>query len=110
MVKTATTPQDLEEQHNVDGVHPGRSVAFGIFSEKIGTEEVVIIAETDTKKPLEKSRIANLIRSVVTRVLQSLYVTFILSIKGWIIKTSSGKTARAANREKFIKETDLQFD
>ncbi len=104
-------PQDLEElTYNVDGVHPGRSVAFGIFSEKIGTEEVVIIAETDTKKPLEKSRIANLIRSVVTRGSAITLRHVHLVNKGWIIKTSSGKTARAANREKFIKETDLQFD
>jgi acyl-CoA synthetase (AMP-forming)/AMP-acid ligase II len=39
-------PQDLESlTYEVPGVHAGRSVAFGVFDETQGTEEVVIIAE-----------------------------------------------------------------
>jgi hypothetical protein len=30
--------------------------------------------------------------------------------EGWIVKTSSGKTARLANRDKFIEETGFQTD
>ena len=104
-------PQDLEDlTFEVDEVHPGRSVAFGIFSEKKGTEEVVIVAETDRNKHLEKLRIAKEIRSVVTRGSAIALRHVHLVNKGWIIKTSSGKTARAANREKFLRETDFQFD
>ncbi len=43
-------PQDLETlAMEVDGVHPGRVVAFGVFNEEAGTEEVVIVAEVDTR-------------------------------------------------------------
>ncbi|MBK8823790.1 MAG: AMP-binding protein [Anaerolineales bacterium] len=43
-------PQDLEMlSYEVPGVHAGRSVAFGLFDEEQGTEEVVIIAEADSE-------------------------------------------------------------
>src|SRR5215213_726875 len=39
-------PQDLESlTYEVPGVHAGRSVAFGLFNDIQGTEEVVIISE-----------------------------------------------------------------
>ena len=42
-------PQDLENlASEVEGIHPGRVVAFGIPNEITGTEDVVIIAEVDT--------------------------------------------------------------
>ena len=41
-------PGDLERlAMEVKGVHPGRVVAFGIYNETTGTEEVVIVAEAD---------------------------------------------------------------
>ena len=40
-------PQDLERlAGEVDGIYPGRVVAFGVFNEAGGTEDVVILAET----------------------------------------------------------------
>ena len=101
-------PQDLERlAFDVPGVHPGRVVAFGIFSREMGTEQVVMVAETDTDSELERNRIAQEIRKVVAHgsaiVLKKVYIVE----KGWIIKTSSGKTARASNRDKFIKETSF---
>ncbi|MCB2210245.1 AMP-binding protein [bacterium] len=99
-------PQDLERIANtVPGVHPGRAVAFGIFSRKMGTEQVVIVAEVDSDEEDERKQIANDIRKTVTQesavALRHVHVVD----EGWIIKTSSGKTARLANRDKFIKET-----
>ena len=42
-------PQDIEQlAMQVPGVHPGRVVAFGIFNEDLGTEDVVLVAEVDT--------------------------------------------------------------
>jgi hypothetical protein len=51
----------------VAGVHSGRSVAFGIFDEMQGTEEVVIISEVDSEDPNEHQQIADAIREHVTR-------------------------------------------
>ena len=42
-------PQDLETlASEVPGVHPGRVVAFGVFDDELGTEDVVVVAEADT--------------------------------------------------------------
>jgi acyl-CoA synthetase (AMP-forming)/AMP-acid ligase II len=104
-------PQDLERiAMTVPGVHPGRAVAFGIFSKRMGTEQVVIVAEVDTNDPDEKQHIANEIRQAVTQGTAVALRHVHLVEENWIIKTSSGKTARLANREKFIKETDFITD
>ncbi|MGD8815376.1 MAG: AMP-binding protein, partial [Anaerolineales bacterium] len=61
-------PQDLESlAGDVQDVHPGRVVAFGVFSEQVGSEEVVVIAETDVEGDEERKRIANQIRQSVTK-------------------------------------------
>ena len=98
-------PQDLEAlTYEVAGVHSGRSVAFGLFDEMQGTEDVVIIAEVDSEDPNEHQRIADTIRQHVTR--NSAIVLRYVKVVGpkWILKTSSGKTARSANKEKFLME------
>lgn len=98
-------PQDLEAlAGEVPGVHPGRVVAFGIFDESLGTEEVAIVAEVDTPDPIEREQIAEAIRLHVTRN-SAIAVRYVRVVDAkWLIKTSSGKIARAANREKFLRE------
>ena len=100
-------PQDLESlTYEVRGVHAGRSVAFGMFDEAQGTEEVVIIAEGDSDDQGEQQEIADAIRLHVTK--NSAIALRHVKVVGpkWILKTSSGKTARAANKEKFLKELE----
>jgi acyl-CoA synthetase (AMP-forming)/AMP-acid ligase II len=100
-------PQDLEMlTHEVPGVHAGRSVAFGMFDEAQGTEEVVIIAEVDSENNEEQQKIADAIRLHVTKN-SSIALRYVKVVgPKWILKTSSGKTARSANKEKFIKELE----
>ncbi len=98
-------PQDLELlSYEVPGVHAGRASAFGVFNEATGTEDVVLVAEVDSDDPAERQKIADGIRAAVTRgsavALRYVHVVG----KHWLVKTSSGKTARSANREKFLKE------
>ena len=98
-------PQDLEAlTSEVPGVHPGRTVAFGMYDEEAGTEEVVIIAEVDSEEPSEQEVIADAILKHVTK--SSAIALRHVRVVGekWIVKTSSGKTARSANKEKFLKE------
>jgi len=98
-------PQDLESlTYEVPGVHGGRSVAFGMFDEIQGTEDVVIIAEVDSEDATEQQKIADAIRLHVTKN-SAIALRYVKVVDPkWIIKTSSGKTARSANKEKFIKE------
>jgi fatty-acyl-CoA synthase len=102
-------PQDLERlAGEVEGVHPGRVAAFGVFNDQIGTEEVVIVAEADldasASSQVDKESIAAEIRKKVTRG-SDVALRFVQIVdRNWLIKTSSGKVARAANRDKYIAE------
>jgi acyl-CoA synthetase (AMP-forming)/AMP-acid ligase II len=108
-------PQDLEAlAGEVPGVHPGRVVAFGVHDEASGTEDVVIIAEADTPGPLSpggadpgSQQIADEIRQRVTRG-SDIALRFVKLVeRGWLLKTSSGKVARSANKEKYLNSLDL---
>jgi fatty-acyl-CoA synthase len=98
-------PQDLEAlSYEVPGVHAGRSVAFGMFDEAQGTEEVVMIAEVDSEDVEQQQIVADALRLHVTK--NSAIALRHVKVVGpkWIVKTSSGKTARSANKEKFLQE------
>ena len=102
-------PQDIEAiACEVPGVHPGRVVAFGVFNERSGTEEVVLIAEVDGfQGDSEQAAIADQIRAHVTQH-SAIALRYVQVVEAqWIMKTSSGKVARSANREKFLAETNL---
>ncbi len=100
-------PQDLESlSYEVAGVHAGRSVAFGLFDEEQGTEDVVIIAEVDSEDPAEQQKVADAIRLHVTKN-SAIALRYVKVVDPkWILKTSSGKTARSANKEKFLREIE----
>ena len=98
-------PQDLELlAYEVPGVHAGRASAFGVFNEAAGTEDVVMVAEVDTEAPADLQNIADAIRTTVARG-SAVVLRYIHLVRHpWLVKTSSGKTARSANREKFLSE------
>ena len=99
-------PQDLEKvAMEVEGVHPGRVTAFGVFDEQKGTEDVVIVAEVDSNDAGIREAIAEQIRKAVTRGTAVALRNVYLVGAGWMIKTSSGKNARLANREKYLNES-----
>ena len=96
-------PQDLEElAREVPGVHPGRVVAFGVFNESIGTEEVAIVAETDEPDEAERRNIRAAIREKVNTGSDVILRYVEVVDRQWLIKTSSGKISRKANREKYL--------
>jgi fatty-acyl-CoA synthase len=105
-------PQDLERlAGEVPGIHPGRVVAFGVFNEQIGTEEVVLIAEAENTAPDtaladQAQALADQVRGHITRSsdIALRYVKIVQ--RGWLLKTSSGKVARNANREKYLESLD----
>ena len=93
-------PMDLEElAMEVPGVHAGRVVAFGVFNETAGTEDVVIVAEVDTDDAAQREQIADAVRQTVTRGSAVALRYVHLVDKKWLIKTSSGKNARLAGNQ-----------
>ena len=96
-------PQDLEElAGQASGVHPGRVVAFGVFNDQMGTEDVVVVAEAGLADEGERRRIADDIRGRINRG-SDVVLRYVKIVEPrWLLKTSSGKIARAANREKYL--------
>lgn len=95
-------PRDIEMLvSGVDGVHPGRVVAFGVPNPERGTEDLAVIAEIDVPDG-EKGQIAADIRRTISKGTDVAVRYIELVPRGWLVKTSSGKVARSANREKFI--------
>jgi fatty-acyl-CoA synthase len=100
-------PQDLENlASDVPGVHPGRVVAFGIENDETGTEDVVLVAELDSDEASDQKRdeMAEEIRQRVNTG-SDIALRYVRIVEhGWLLKTSSGKIARRANREKYLAE------
>ncbi len=98
-------PQDIEAIVNtVAGVHAGRAVAFGVPDEREGTELIAVVAEVETDNPDERKAITQAIRQTVVQS-STVTVNFVQLVDAkWLIKTSSGKIARAANRDKWLAE------
>lgn len=99
-------PADIEAVINqVTGVRPGRVVVFGVVDEREGTELVAAVAEVITEHEEERRAISRAIRQAVAR--QSSVTLSYIHLVGskWLLKTSSGKIARGANRDKWLRET-----
>lgn len=98
-------PQDIENIAGfVPGVHPGRVAAFGIYNAELGTEDAVVVAEVDEMDIHKKQTIVDEMREQVNKNSAVSLKYIILVERGWLLKTSSGKVSRSANRKKFLEE------
>lgn len=95
-------PQDVEEVvSRLPGVIPGRVVAFALFNETSQSEMMVVLAESEDPG---KSETIITIRQTVLAMLQVSNFQVHLLQPRWLIKSSSGKLSRQANREKWLSE------
>ncbi len=96
-------PQEIEEvASTVEGIRKGCVVAFGIARPALGTEELVVVAETRTSRPAAREALQ---AKVIERVATAIGVppdTVVLARPGAVLKTSSGKIRRAATRERYV--------
>jgi len=97
-------PQDLESIANsVEGIYPGRAVAFGIVDPRMGTEGVVMVCELKTDTDDERVyEIEHELRAQISKSTEIALSDIRLVEHRWVIKTSSGKIARADNRKKYL--------
>jgi acyl-CoA synthetase (AMP-forming)/AMP-acid ligase II len=97
-------PQDLEFiADNVRGVHPGRTVAFGLENESTGTEDVVVIVEAEAGADAEQ--VQEDVRAAIAHQSDCTARTVYVVPPMWLIKTSSGKISRTRCKAKFLEET-----
>lgn len=96
-------PQDLEAiASSVEGVHPGRVCAFGVYREELGTEAVVMVAESELEGQAARRELKEKVRLEVNRGSDVVLSRLQIVDPGWLFKTSSGKIARAANRSQYL--------
>lgn len=100
-------PQDLEAIANtLPGFVPGRCAAFGVFDERLGSENIVMVCELTDPDMTEdqKKELEFLLRKSVVQQSEAALSDVRLVGKRWLIKTSSGKISRASNRDKYLRE------
>ena len=88
----------------LEGVKPGRAVAVGAYNARMGSEDLVIICETDTADPDVSRQLQRMIRSSVEAHFGLSGVVAKLVASGWMLKTTSGKVSRKENLAKFLSE------
>ena len=64
----------------------------------------MIVAEVDGGDEAERERIAEDVREHINHGSDVVVQRVHLVGKGWLVKTSSGKVSRSANREKYLSE------
>ena len=99
-------PQDIEEiisRH--PSIHDGRAIAIGFYNSKLGTQEIVAVAEVNDERDLQctmevERELKMSIKSELGVAVRAIY----LKPPKWIIKSTAGKPARSTTREKLLSE------
>lgn len=98
-------PQDVEEiVCGHPAVHDGRAVAIGLFNPDLGTEDLVVVAEVEENQLQKKTEIEREIRARVLGQMGIAVRSLFLKPGKWIVKSTAGKPARSATREKLLRE------
>jgi fatty-acyl-CoA synthase len=96
-------PQEVEEVvSDIPGIRKGCVAAFGVAEPEIGTEHLVVVAESRQTTPEARARLQ---AAVIERVVDVLGIppdTVVISVPGAVLKTSSGKVRRSATREAYL--------
>lgn len=99
-------PEDIEDVvNNIENIIPGRVVAFGEEDEFLGTEQVSVVAETKLDNEIELRKLS--IDIIEAGMLMNVNIhTVHLVPQRWLMKSSSGKPSRKANKERIMDNID----
>jgi 1-acyl-sn-glycerol-3-phosphate acyltransferase len=99
-------PQEVEEIVGaLPGIRKGCVAAFGIHDPSVGTERLVVVAETRTADRAEREQLR---AAVMDRVVAALGVpadVVVIADPHAVLKTSSGKVRRSATRAAYLQGT-----
>ena len=99
-------PQDIEEivaGHSY--IHDGRVIAMGVYNPDLGTEEIVVVGEVEREELLANAaEIESEIRRQIVAAMGVAVRSIFLKPPKWIVKSTAGKAARSATREKLLQE------
>jgi fatty-acyl-CoA synthase len=99
-------PEDIESLVNtLNGIYPGRVVAFGVDDQMQGTESLAIVAEMRGEyDPAAAAGLEHQIRHLITSV-QGISARYVrVTPERWIVKSTAGKISRRETRLRFVRE------
>lgn len=88
--------------NDIRGLKPGRNVAIPVFNELLASEEVVLVAESDPREPSDDIELKRRVKAQVMQAMGLELREVSIVPQGWLLKTSSGKISRGANRDKYL--------
>lgn len=99
-------PEDVEAVVNtLEGIHPGRVVAFGVEDREFATQSLGVVAEM--KADFEEEAALQLeaaIRRLVMAAIGTAARHVTVVPPRWIVKSTAGKISRRETRERFLRE------
>jgi fatty-acyl-CoA synthase len=99
-------PEDVEAIVNtVEGVYPGRVVAFGVEDRDYETQSLAVVAEA--KGDYDEDRALDLEAAIRKLVLAAIGIAprhVAVVPQRWIVKSTAGKISRRETRERFVRE------
>ena len=97
-------PQEVEEiVASVPGIRRGCVAAFGVADPAIGTERLIVVAESRETLTAERARLEAAAQDRVVAALGIPADTVMIGQPGMVLKTSSGKIRRGATREAYLR-------
>jgi fatty-acyl-CoA synthase len=94
---------EIEDVINiVEDIKPGRSVAIGIENSEVGSEDVIIVIETEDFSNTDFLR--REVKHKLEGVLGLIPRKIVFVQHGWLVKSTSGKISRAENLKKYLRE------
>jgi acyl-CoA synthetase (AMP-forming)/AMP-acid ligase II len=100
-------PEDVEDTvSKVEGVMPGRVVAFGSDDETLGTEVLAVLAETNLETHDDKKHLKVRIQEAGLKNDIAISKVYLVPVR-WLIKSSAGKPSRRSNKERIIESNEF---
>ena len=84
-------------------------MAFGLFNSTVGSEEIVVVAETMVKDQAKWLELSMQVKKTIFEQLSLLLQDIKIVSPGWLVKTTSGKISRNENRKKYLAEKADEF-
>jgi len=100
-------PEDVEDTvSKVEGVIPGRVVAFGFDDETLGTEVLAILAETNLETYEGKKHLKVRLQEAGLKNDMAISKVYLVPAR-WLIKSSAGKPSRSANKGRIMESNEF---
>ena len=100
-------PEDVEDAvSRVAGILPGRVVAFGVDDVALGTEQIAVVGETERTGEDDLSALRRHVLEAAMQLDITISRVYLVPPR-WLIKSSSGKPSRNANRARALDELSV---